>query len=144
VWAQCRPTHVLTPGNTLHPCSRWVRHVCMAEERKRPHDGPKQLGISCRSLTKNRLDTPGQEWEFQTQRFAAKSVSWYKWDIIRRAKGSNSQHVWRVSRVESTLHATGVVQMKFRLTAWRGYPYDQPMSLCHQPPEVNYLPLFRE
>jgi len=66
----------------------------------------------CEILPNHPVSTPGQEWKFQTQRFAAKSVSWYKWDIIRRAKGSNSQDFWRVSRVKLTLHAAGVVKRK--------------------------------
>jgi len=56
-----------------------------------------------------------------------KSGSCYKWNIVAAANSPNSQHVWRVSWVESTLHIICVklinftrIKMKFRRMTWCG------------------------
>jgi hypothetical protein len=61
------------------------------------------------------LTAPGQKWDFHTHSFALKV---FRWLIVVQifktpaAKRSNSQHFWRVSRVESTLLPDRVVKWK--------------------------------
>ena len=65
-------------------------------------------------------EQPGQKWQFQTQRFAAKRVSQFIFDIAVLAKSSNSHHIWRVARAGVNFTRNWSNQIKFPLMTCNG------------------------